>query len=184
MRPFHVVLVALAALVLSGGLLLSASAGTPPDTDTIRIWDNCDPPTFNATFGAGTCLPGEHGTEKFSIFIGEVAADRIAGAWRFGSQAYTIASGDSTALDNHGGEVHTFTTVAKFGGGFVPVLNQLSGNPVPAPECLKSPSASNIFVEAGTVEIGPTAGSSILPVGKTRAQCCVHPWMRTVITVK
>jgi len=46
------------------------------------------------------------------------------------------------------------------------------------------PSASNIFVEAGTVEIGPTAGSNVLPVGKTRAQCCVHPWMRTVITVK
>ena len=66
----------------------------------------------------------------------------------------------------------------------MPVLNQLSGNPVPAPECLKSPSASNIFVEAGTVEIGPTAGSNVLPVGKTRAQCCVHPWMRTVITVK
>ena len=77
MRPFHIALVVLAALVLSGGLLLSASAGTPPDTDTIRIWDNCDPPTFNATFGAGTCLPGEHGTEKFSIFIGEVVADRV-----------------------------------------------------------------------------------------------------------
>jgi len=37
MRPFHIALVVLAALVLSGGLLLSASAGTPPDTDTIRI---------------------------------------------------------------------------------------------------------------------------------------------------
>jgi hypothetical protein len=116
--------------------------------------------------------------------VGEVAADRIAGAWRFGSTAYTIASGDSTALDNHGGETHTFTTVAKFGGGFLPVLNQLSGNPVPAPECLQPPSASNIFVEAGTIEIGPAAGSTILPVGKTKVQCCVHPWMRTVINVK
>ena len=37
MRPFHIALVVLAALVLSGGLLLSASASTPPDTDTIRI---------------------------------------------------------------------------------------------------------------------------------------------------
>jgi hypothetical protein len=119
-----------------------------------------------------------HGTETVSIFVGEVAADRIAGAWRYGSTAYT------TALDNHGGETHTFTTVAKFGGGFVPVLNQLSGNPVPAPECLQPPSASNIFVEAGTIEIGPSAGSAILPVGKTKVQCCVHPWMRTVINVK
>jgi len=136
------------------------------DTDSIRIWDNCDPATFNATFGPGTCQPGDHGTETFSIFVGEVAADRIAGAWRFGSTGYTIASGDSTALDNRGGETHTFTTVAKFGGGFVTVLNQLSGNPVPAPECLQPPSASNIFVEAGTVEIGPAAGSAILQLEK------------------
>jgi hypothetical protein len=183
MKRNLVVLVALGVLVLSGSLLLRASAAAN-DTDSIRIWDNCDPATFNAAFGAGTCLPGEHGTEKFAIFVGEVSADRIAGAWRFGSTAYTIASGDSTALDNRGGETHTFTTVAKFGGGFVPVLNQLSGNPVPAPECLQPPSASNIFVEAGTVEIGPAAGSTILPVGKTRVQCCVHPWMRTVINVK
>ena len=183
MKRNHVVLVAFSVLVLSGSLLLRARAAAN-DTDSIRIWDNCDPATFNATLGAGACLPGEHGTEKFAIFVGELSADRIAGAWRFGSTAYTIASGDSTALDNRGGEPHTFTTVAKFGGGFVPVLNQLSGNPVPAPECLQPPSASNIFVEAGTVEIGPAAGSAILPVGKTRVQCCIHPWMRAVINVK
>lgn len=157
---------ALGVLVLSGSLLLRARAAAAPDTDSIRIWDNCDPATFNATFGPGTCQPGDHGTETFSIFVGEVAADRIAGAWRFGSTGYTIASGDSTALDNRGGETHTFTTVAKFGGGFVTVLNQLSGNPVPAPECLQPPSASNIFVEAGTVEIGPAAGSAILQLEK------------------
>jgi hypothetical protein len=102
MKRNHV-LVALCVLVLSGSLLLRARAAAN-DTDSIRIWDNCDPVTFNATFGPGTCQPGDHGTETFSIFVGEVAADRIAGAWRFGSTAYTIASGDSTALDNHGGE--------------------------------------------------------------------------------
>jgi hypothetical protein len=184
MKRNYVVLVALVVLVLSGSSLLLRAKAAANDTDSIRIWDNCDPATFNAALGAGKCQPGQHGTETFSIFNGEVSADRIAGAWRFGSTGYTIASGDSTALDNRGGELHTFTTVAKFGGGFVPVLNQLSGNPVPAPECLQPPSASNIFVEAGTVEIGPAAGSAILPVGRTRVQCCVHPWMRTVINVK
>src|SRR5579864_9115666 len=139
MKRTHVVFVAVCLLVLSGSLLLRARADAP-DTDTIRIWDGCDPATFNAALGAGTCLPGQHGTEKFSIFVGEVSADRIAGAWRFGSTGYTIASGDSTALDNRGGELHTFTTVAKFGGGFVPFLNQLAGTPVPAPECLQAPS--------------------------------------------
>jgi hypothetical protein len=183
MKRNHVVLVALVVLVLSGSLLLRAKAAAS-DTDSIRMWDNCDPATFNAANGPGTCVPGPHGTETFPIFVGELSADRVAGAWRFGSNRYTIASGDSTAFDNRGGELHTFTTVAKFGGGFVKVLNQLSGNPVPAPECLQPPSASNIFVEAGTIEIGPVAGSTVLPVGTTRAQCCVHPWMRTVINVK
>jgi hypothetical protein len=184
MKRNYVVLVALVVLVLSGSSLLLRAKAAANDTDSIRMWDNCDPASFNATLGAGTCQPGDHGTETFPIFVGEVAADHIAGAWRFGSNRYTIASGDSTAFDNRGGELHTFTTVAKFGGGFVPVLNQLSGNPVPAPECLQPPSASNIFVEAGTIEVGPVAGSTVLPVGTTRAQCCVHPWMRTVINVK
>jgi hypothetical protein len=184
MKRNHAVLVALVVLVLSGSFLLLRAKAAANDTDSIRMWDNCDPATFNATLGAGSCQPGDHGTEKFSIFVGELSADRIAGAWRFGSTAYTIATGDSTALDNRGGEAHTFTTVAKFGGGFVAVLNQLSGNPVPAPECLQPPSASNIFVAAGTVGIGPAAGSTILPVGRTKVQCCIHPWMRTVINVK
>jgi hypothetical protein len=179
-----VVLVALGVLVLFGSSLLLRANAAANDTDSIRIWDNCDPKTFNAAIGPGTCLPGEHGTETFNIFVGELTADHIAGAWRFGSTRYTIASGDSTALDNRGGETHTFTTVAKFGGGFVPFLNQLAGTPVPAPECLQSPSSSNIVVEAGTVEIGPVAGSTTLPAGQTRVQCCVHPWMRTVINVK
>lgn len=184
MKRTHVVFVAVCLLVLSGSLLLRARAAAAPDTDSIRIWDNCDPATFNKAIGPGTCEPGQHGTETFTLFVGEVSADRIAGAWRFGSTRYTIASGDSTALDNRGGETHTFTTVAKFGGGFVPFLNQLAGTPVPAPECLQAPSASNIFVEAGTVEIGPVAGSTVLPAGKTKVQCCVHPWMRTVINVQ
>src|SRR6202140_3895550 len=117
MKRNHVVLVTLGVLVLSGSLLLRARAAAAPDTDSIRMWDNCDPATFNAALAPGACQPGDHGTEKYSIFIGELAADRIAGAWRFGSTAYTIASGDSTALDNRGGELHTFTTVAKLGGG-------------------------------------------------------------------
>jgi hypothetical protein len=64
-----------------------------------------------------------------------------------------------------------------------PRLNQLSGNPVPAPECLQPGNATNIFVEAGTTEAGPTAGSAELPVGVTNWECCVHPWMRMTIDV-
>jgi hypothetical protein len=98
------------------------------------------------------------------------------GGWRFNPLLNTtagtfqlatisLASGQTTALQNTGGETHTFTKVATFGGGFIPPLNQLSGNPVPAPECLQPENATNIFVEAGTTEAGPTAGSAELPVG-------------------
>ena len=87
--------------------------------------------------------------------------------------------GRPTLIENRGGEDHTFTEVAQFGGGVVGVLNGLSGNPVPAPECLGPLD----IIHAGEVVEGPTAGSSNLPVGIHRFQCCIHPWMRTVIEV-
>ena len=49
----------------------------------------------------------------------------------------------------------------------------------------QTPELSNIFVEAGETETGPTAGSSIMPSGTTtKFQCCIHPWMRTELTTK
>jgi hypothetical protein len=87
-----------------------------------------------------------------------------------------------TLIENVGGEAHTFTPVAEFGGGFIPDLNGISGNPVPAPECLNIPAL--VFIPAGGTEEGPTAGSSDLPVGSHKFQCCIHPWMRTVIEVQ
>src|SRR5262249_3237066 len=105
--------------------------------------------------------------------------------------------GKTLNLGNTGGETHTFTKVAKFGGGFIIPLNELSGNPVPRPECttgavvvanliLQAQPAgpANIFVGAGEEEEGPTAGGPILPAGQTvKFQCCLHPWMRTELRV-
>ena len=179
------VFLALAALVVVGcTLVYSAKSSAAVDSISIRMWDNCDPASFNEAVGPDTCIPGAHGTELFSLFIQEVTLDKIAGAWRFGSTKYTLSQGSNTKLDNHGGELHTFTKVKDFGGGFVEVLNKLSGNPIPAPECLQPENSASIFVEAGTVEDGPVAGSATLPVGSTKIMCCVHPWMRTIVTVK
>src|SRR5262249_19470653 len=118
------------------------------------------------------------------LFIEELTLDHIAGAWRFGSREYTLPDGQSTVLNNRGGETHTFTRVDNFGGGFVPLLNELSGNRTPAPECLQSPSDTFIFVPGLQNVSGPTAGSSAIPAGVSRFQCCIHPWMRTTIVVK
>lgn len=163
----------------------------------VRMQSPCDPATFNAAVGPGTCKSGGDilpGNITFEHFIDEVTAAQKVGAWHFDPTAGTLAPGTVVSLENRGGETHTFTKVKEFGGGFVAPLNALSGNPVPAPECAtatvgglvpKPPSASNIFVEAGETETGPTAGSSVLPSGtKTKFQCCIHPWMRTELTAQ
>jgi hypothetical protein len=157
--------------------------------------DACDPDTFNAAVGKGTCVSGAHGTTKFNLFVAELQQDQIAGAWRFNPLLKTtpgtfrlatvnLDSGRKLSLKNFGGEVHTFTKVARYNGGFIAFLNQLSGNPEAAPECLMPENSTNIFVEAGTTETGPTAGSEQLPVGVTHWQCCIHPWMRMDIVVR
>ena len=182
------------------GSLTHANAQT---TKTITMWDACDPATFNAAVGPGTCAPGHHGNTLFPDFIGELQSDQIAGAWRFNPllnategnfklARLDLTSGDQTTIQNKGGETHTFTRVNKFAGGFKARLNGLSGNPDPAPECAQvvngtlvpqPESATNQFVEAGKTEAGPTAGSSALPLGVSSWECCVHPWMRMVVVV-
>ena len=185
MRSYHALSLIL-LVVVAGSLLLTvrATGVSSGSTTTIRLWDGCDPVTFDQVLGPGACLPGGHGQERFDTFINEVTLDKIAGAWRYGSTKYELSSGTQTSLKNRGGETHTFTKVNKFGGGVVPILNQLSGNPTPAPECLAPPSSTSTFVAGLATVPGPTAGSAALPAGASKYQCCIHPWMRTVITVK
>jgi hypothetical protein len=185
MRSYHALSVIL-LVVVAGSLLLTvrATGVSSGSTTTIRLWDGCDPVSFNQVLGPGGCLPGGHAKETFDTFINEVTLDKIAGAWRYGSTKYELSSGTQTSLRNRGGETHTFTKVNKFGGGLVPILNQLSGNPTPAPECLAPPSSTSTFVPGLATLPGPTAGSAALPAGASKYQCCIHPWMRTVITVK
>ena len=167
---------AFSALVLLG---FTAGAGAIQGEKKFRLEDDCEPTTFNAVLGDGACIGNGHTT--FDEFIAELAATQDAHKWRNQPSQAHLNVGRPTLIENRGGEVHTFTPVAQFGGGFIPDLNGISGNPVPAPECLNF--GGLVFIPAGGVEAGPTAGSSDLPVGVTRFQCCIHPWMRTVIEV-
>jgi hypothetical protein len=86
-----------------------------------------------------------------------------------------LEPGDRISLQNVGGETHTFTKVDEYGGGFFAPLNPLTGNPEPAPECAvvradgslapQPETKTNQFVEAGTIELGPLAGTRALPLG-------------------
>jgi hypothetical protein len=184
------------ALAISALIFFTHTAGAQLNPVPILARDACDPVTFNAAVGPGTCVAGQHGTTPFGLFIGELTTDHIAGAWRFNPQlnasggtfalvTLNLAAGQQTVIQNLGGETHTFTRVKEFGGGNVPALNNLSGNPTPAPECaLGLPeSDTNVIVEAGTSQAGPTAGTSALPEEVTKWQCCIHPWMRLRVAV-
>jgi len=184
---------ALTVLITGGSVALSETeTKSRTKTKTVKIRDDCEPTSFNEAVGPGTCV-GD-GETTFAEFIEELREDRAVEAWRFNPRRFHVAAGTMLLLKSRGGETHTFTKVEDFGGGFVAGLNALSGNLVATPECAvdlgggqlapQPPSDTNIFVEAGETEAGPTAGSSILPVGKkARFQCCIHPWMHAVVTV-
>jgi hypothetical protein len=162
-------------------LLLSFTAGAlaAPGPKTFKLTDDCEPTSFNAVLGDGACI-GD-GKTTFGEFIEELEATQTARAWAIKPDKARLKVGRATQVENTGGEVHTFTKVANFGGGFVADLNGISGNPVPAPECLNF--GAIVFVPAGATDQGPTAGSSDLPVGRNLFQCCIHPWQRTVVEV-
>ena len=163
--------IAAAGLVAAALSVVAVTLTADGGARTVQIRDDCDPTTFDAAVGPGTCI-GD-GDTTFGDFIAELQATQNAEKWRFNP-----TSTDDTQLvaRNRGGEVHTFTHVATFGGGVVPVLNQLSNNPVEAAECAD----------------GAKFGASVVPPGgmsKTVAakpgdhfQCCIHPWMRTTVT--
>ena len=160
-------------------LSLTVGAGAVQGDKKIRMYDDCEPTSFNAVLGDGACIG--KGKTTFDEFIAELEETQDAHQWRNQPSQMHVNTGRPTLIENRGGEVHTFTPVANFGGGFVVELNGISGNPVPAPECLNF--GSIVFIPAGATEEGPTAGSSEMPAGINRFQCCIHPWMRTVIEV-
>jgi hypothetical protein len=187
------ILAALAMVLLSSALLNvnQAKEGSKP----VLITDDCEPLSFNAVF-PGACVGS--GKTTFDKFIAQLTQHQNAFLWMFAPRESTVPVGKTLGLGNTGGETHTFTKVAEFGGGFVIPLNVLSGNPNPRPECTtgevlvqdvmlkpQPDGPANIFVEAGEEEQGPTAGDAILPAGQTvKFQCCIHPWMRTELRVK
>ena len=152
----------------------AAAAGRGLSTRFVSMMDACDPATFNAVLGPGSCT--RQGGVSFDEFVAQLQRHQEVGAWHFAPPTLQAkASGDQVIIaTNRGGEEHTFTRVANFGGGIVPMLNDLSGNPTVAPEC-------NQLDEDDFVEPGGTYTATIDASGTLLFQCCIHPWMRTVV---
>jgi hypothetical protein len=165
---------ALAAL-----LLLVSAAGTSAASATrqVQMLDDCDPATFNAAIGPGTCV--KDGGTTFSEFIAQLLAQGRAPAWRFAAGQLRLDAGGTLQAHNRGGEVHTFTEVATFGGGCIQALNDLLGL-TPVPECAGFPGGA---FAATAVPPGGTVTTTPLSPGIHRYECLIHPWMRTMATV-
>lgn len=174
------------ALVAAPLLLLACGDTAPPTepaaqfaahgtTRRVQMMDACDPETFNAAVAPGTC--SRNGGVRFDRFIRLLGAHQSIGAWHFAPATINARVGQTLVAVNHGGEVHTFTEVEEFGGGIIPDLNVLSGNPVPAPECLAL--AGSDFVPPGG-----TYTDEVEEPGVERYECCIHPWMRAVVNAR
>jgi hypothetical protein len=140
----------------------------------VRIFDACDPDSFNAALGAGTCL--RNGGLLFDLFIDQLRRNRSVGAWRFTPPQAGLGVGDVLLAANHGGETHTFTEVEEYGGGIVPMLNELSGMTTVAPECGQ-------LQPADFIPPGGTSSETEDEEGVEKYQCCIHPWMRAEVRI-
>lgn len=174
-------------LVICSTPVIAAALLMAQRTPTIKIRDDCQPATFNLPppdgAGPGVCENSFSGNTSFAKFIEQLTKHQDAPLWRFTPVNRDVEAGTQLSLDNSGGEPHTFTRVQAFGGGFILPLNALTGNPIPAPECL-APSVAGTFVAAG-VEGQPGPILQNTDRGTTvKFQCCLHPWMRTEIKVR
>jgi plastocyanin len=169
------------ATVAGLGVLLvlvpAAGASAASATRQVQVLDDCDPATFDAAIGPGTCV--KDGGTTFQAFIAQLLAQGRAPAWRFTPAQLRLDAGGTLAAHNRGGEVHTFTEVATFGGGCIAALNDLLGL-TPVPECAGFPGgafAGTVVAPGGTVTTAP------LSPGVHRFECLIHPWMRSTATV-
>jgi plastocyanin len=175
-------------LVLLGGCVIFACAtNARAHENSLNIaqvvaLDECDPVTFNAALGPGFCLNVTPFGSAVPLpnLLESVAAGTPNPNWDFEPDSLTINSGTILEAVNQGGEPHTITEVAQFGGGFVPVANSPGESVVP--EC--AGGFSNVAVAKTRVLQGSHLDITGLSKGKHLFQCCIHPWMHLQVDVK
>jgi plastocyanin len=145
--------------------------------------DECDPATFNAAdaVGPGFCKNVALGASTpFKTLFAESQTPNPDKNWDFEPDTLTVDEGTPIIAVDEGGEPHTFTEVAQFGGGFIPGLN--------APGEMTVPECAMGFSRVAVARTRILQGSQLLVTGLSKGehhfQCCIHPWMRMTVTVK
>jgi plastocyanin len=148
----------------------------------VALADTCDPITFNAVLGANACVG--RGDTTFAEFLAALFSPLIDNgrsfvghpAWRFDPAYLSIRRGQNVRVTNSGGEVHTFTEVANYGGGSIGLLN--GADDTRAPECPANPNNLDVVLQGDTVQVKG------LSAGAHKFMCCIHPWMRAIVDVE
>jgi plastocyanin len=176
----------LAGSVFLAGTTLALAQENPPHEHESRqaqvvALDECDPTTFNAALGPDFCKNVTIGAfTTLNDLFSKAAAGTPDPGWDFVPDGVTIRTGDTVSIVDQGGEPHTFTEVAHFGGGFIPGLNGPGQQTVP--ECVGG--FSKVDVAKTRVLQGSRLQVAGLAKGMHHFQCCIHPWMRTNVLVK
>src|SRR5262249_2500247 len=160
----------------------------PPRAAQIVALDEGHPVSFHPAVGeegTGFCHNvtlyglGLHFETSLGSLVGQANSGTPDPAWDFEPDQLTIAKGTTVSVVDQGGEPHTFTEVAQFGGGFVPDLNHGQDT---IPECLGG--FKNIAVARTRILQGSRLDVTGLSKGKHLFQCCIHPWMHVEVDVK
>lgn len=121
-----------ACLMFPGAMQAVAQEKAQGVTQVVAL-DECDPATFNAALGADFRKNVTLGAfTTLSDLFAKAAAETPDPGWDFEPDTLAIKEGTILNVADEGGEPHTFTEVAKFGGGFIEPLN--NGEAI-APEC-------------------------------------------------
>jgi plastocyanin len=185
MRKVAVLTLLAGCVIFAGATRAFAHESSPGPTQAgplaqVVAVDECDPTTFNAALGADFCKNVTLGAfTRLSDLFAEASDGTPDPGWDFEPDQLTIKQGTILSVVDQGGEPHTFTEVAHFGGGFIPDLNHGEDT---VPEC--AGGFSNIAVARTRILQGSHLDITGLSKGKHLFECCIHPWMRMEVDVK
>ena len=122
----HLLATFFVAAVTLGLVPAAVAQGKTPSVAQVVALDECDPVTFNAALGPDFCknvaLAALGYATTLSELFGEAGNGTPDPGWDFEPDTVKIKEGTILTVVDQGGEPHTFTEVAQFGGGFIPGL--------------------------------------------------------------
>jgi plastocyanin len=167
--------------MFAGAIPIELDQENPPSVAQVVALDECDPGTFNEALGPDFCKNVALGAAtKLTDLFAKAKAGTPDPGWDFEPDTVHIKKGTTLTVVDQGGEPHTFTEVAHFGGGFLPVLNTSEEETVS--EC--TGGFSNVAVAKTRILQGSQLQIAGLSKGEHLFQCCIHPWMRVKVEVK